>query len=197
MSYITIGAIIILGICFTVGLFRGFVRALFKLLSVAGTCILTVTLTPYLAKQLNSTAFAQGRNISAGVLSGLSAIIIVIACALVFGIISFIVNKRVSQSPVNGVNRFLGALFYSAIGMAVLILIGYVIKIFGDSQFMQPVIAESQKDAFANWLVTNNIFNKIMDAVAKEGSVFRDFLNGFKEISSGDVARMAATAGRI
>ena len=47
---------------------------------------------------------------------------------------------------------------------------------------MQPVVADSQKDAFANWLVTNNLFNKFMEAVAKEGGVLWQFINGFKSI---------------
>ncbi len=37
---------------------------------------------------------------------------------------------------------------------------------------MQKVIADSQKDVFANWLVTNNLFNKFMEAVAKEARYF-------------------------
>ena len=44
---------------------------------------------------------------------------------------------------------------------------------------MQPVILDSQKDPFANCLVTNNLFNKFMEAIAKDGGVFREFIDGF------------------
>ena len=68
---------------------------------------------------------------------------------------------------------------YVCIGFSALILVGYVIKISSGANFMQPVILDSQKDPFANWLVTNNLFNKFMEAIAKEGGVFREFIDGF------------------
>ena len=180
MSYITIFSLIILAICLIIGLIKGFVRALLRLISAIGTCILTVLLTPYLAKQFYSTSFAQNKNIPAAVVSGISAIIILIVCCLVFGIITLIVHKSVSKSILSGLNRFLGGVLYVCIGFSVLILVGYVIKISSDASFMQPVIADSQKDPFANWLVTNNLFNTFLEALAKEGSVFQEFINGFR-----------------
>ncbi|MDE5616961.1 MAG: CvpA family protein [Clostridia bacterium] len=179
MSYLTICSIIVLALCLINGLVRGFVRALLRLISVIGTCMLTVLLTPYLAKQFYSTNFVAQKNIPAAVVSGISAIIILIVCCLVFGLITLIVHKSVSKSLLSGANRFLGAVLYVCIGFSVLILVGYVIKISSGADFMQPVIADSQKDPFANWLVTNNLFNKFMEAIAKEGGVFREFINGF------------------
>lgn len=179
MSYITIGSLIILAICMITGLIKGFVRALLRLISAIGTCLITVMLTPYLAKQFYSTNFVQQKNIPSAVISGLSAIILLILCCLVFSIITFIVHKSVSKSILSGLDRFLGGILYICIGFAVLILVGYVIKISSGASFMQPVIADSQKDPFANWLITNNLFNKFLEALAKEGSVFQEFIRGF------------------
>ena len=169
MSYLTIFSLIVLVICLIVGIVRGFIRALLRFVSVIATCVLTVVLTPYLAKQFYATQFVQNKNIPSAVISGLSAIIILAICCLVFGLITLIVHKSVSKSILSGLNRFLGGLLYVFIGFSALILIGYVIKI----------IADSQKDPFANWLVTNNLFNKFLEFLAKEGSVFQEFLHGF------------------
>ncbi|MDE6189627.1 MAG: CvpA family protein [Clostridia bacterium] len=198
MSYITIISLVVLVICLITGIIRGFVRALLRLISAIATCVLTLTLTPYLAKAMYTSSFAQGKSIPAAVYSGLSAIIILVGCSLVFGLITFIVHKSVSKSPLSGANRFLGALLYLLIGFAVLILVGYVINIFSDLSFMQPVVNDAQKDPFSNWLITNNLFNKFMEAVAKEGGVFQDFLNGFKSLPSGDMSSGdAITSGAI
>ena len=181
MSYLTIFSLIVLVICLIVGIVRGFIRALLRFLSVIATCVLTVVLTPYLAKQFYATEFAQNKNIPSAVISGLSAIIILAICCLVFGLITLIVHKSVSKSILSGLNRFLGGLLYVFIGFSALILIGYVIKISADASYMQPLITDSQKDPFANWLVTNNLFNKFLEFLAKEGSVFQEFLHGFSE----------------
>ena len=89
---------------------------------------------------------------------------------------------------------FLGRLFHAFVGLVFLILLGYVINIFRDAGFMQKIILDSQKDVFANWLVTNNLFNKFMEAIAKEGGVFWQFINGFKQIGdsvgSGEAAQL-------
>ncbi|MDE5548790.1 MAG: CvpA family protein [Clostridia bacterium] len=179
MSYITIFSLIILAVCLVAGLIKGFVRALLRLISAICTCLFTVTLTPYLAKQFYSTDFVQTKNIPSGVISGLSAIIILIICCVVFGLITYIVHKTVSKSILSSLNRFLGGLLYVFIGFSVLVLVGYVIKISSGASYMQAVIADSQKDPFANWLVTNNLFNKFLEALAKEGSVFQEFIHGF------------------
>ncbi|MDE5991356.1 MAG: CvpA family protein [Clostridia bacterium] len=179
MSYITICSLIILAICLITGLIKGFVRALLRLISAIGTCMLTVLLTPYLAKQFFSTKFVQEKNLPSAVISGLSAVIILVLCCLVFGIITLIVHKSISKSILSGANRFLGGVLYVCIGFSVLILVGYVINISSGATYMQPVIADSQKDVFANWLVTNNLFNKFLEALAKEGSVFQEFIRGF------------------
>ena len=180
MSYITIFSLIILAICLIAGLIRGFVRALLRLVSVIATCLLTVMLTPYLAKQFYSTNFAQEKNLPPALVSGLSAIIILAICCLVFGLITYIVHKHVSKSILSGLNRFLGGVLYVFIGFSALILVGYVINISSGASYMQSVIADSQKDPFANWLVTNNLFNKFLEFLAKEGSVFQEFLQGFR-----------------
>ncbi|MDE7208615.1 MAG: CvpA family protein [Clostridia bacterium] len=193
MSVISIISIIVLAICFVVGIVRGIVKTLLRLLTIVGTSLLTVFVTPYLAKALTSSHVLQ--NVHAGVLSGISALIIAIVSFVIFALISFIINKRVGDSPVSGINRFLGGLFYAFVGFVFLILMGYVINIFRDAGFMQKVIADSQKDVFANWLVTNNLFNKFMEAVAKEGGIFWQFINGFKQVSSGgDLPSGDATA---
>lgn len=197
MSVISIISVIVLAVCFCVGVFKGIIKALFKLLSIAGTSLLTILVTPYLAKALYSTSAFQ--KIPAGVVSGVSALIVVIVSLTIFSIITFIVNKRVGESSLNGLNRFLGGLFHAFVGFVFLILIGYVIHIFRDADFMQKVILDSQKDAFANWLVTNNLFNKFMEAVAKEGGIFWQFINGFKQIgdSGGSGEAAAAAIGAV
>ena len=179
MSYLTICSLIVLGICLIAGLVKGFVRALLRLISAIGTCLITVLLTPYLAKQIYSTDFVAQKNIPSAVISGISAIAILFLCCLVFGLITLIVHKSVSKSLLSGANRLLGAVLYVCIGFSALILVGYVIKISSGANFMQPVILDSQKDSFANWLVTNNLFNKFMEAIAKDGGVFREFIDGF------------------
>lgn len=180
MAVISIISIIVLAICIVVGLLRGIVKTLLGLLTIIGTSLLTLFVTPYLAKALTSSTALQ--NVHPGIVSGISALIIVVLSVAIFSLITFIINKRIGNSPLSGVNRFLGGLFYAFVGFVFLILMGYVINIFRDANFMQPVIADSQKDVFANWLVTNNLFNKFMEAVAKEGSVFRQFIDGFKQV---------------
>lgn len=198
MSILSIISIIALVVCFCVGFFKGIVKALFKLLTIVGTSLITVFATPYLAKALYSIEAMQ--KLPAGVVSGISAIAVVIISIIVFSIITHIVNKRVGESSLSGLNRFLGGLFHAFVGFVFLILIGYVINIFRDAEFMQKIILDSQKDVFANWLVTNNLFNKFMEAVAKEGGVFWQFINGFKQIGdsagSGEAAS-GATANLI
>ncbi len=194
MSVISIIAIIVLAICFIVGVVRGIVKTLLRLLAVVGTALLTVFITPYLAKALTSSPVLK--DVHAGILSGISALIIAIISCAIFNLIIFVVNKRISDSPLSSVNRVLGGFFYAFVGFVALILMGYVINIFKDANFMQSVIADSQKDAFANWLVTNNLFNKFMEAVAKEGGVFWQFINGFKipSIGGGSAPSGDATA---
>ena len=176
----------VLLICFIVGVIKGLVKALMKFISIIATCVLTFTLTPYLARAMYTTAVDRGGSVSAGVCSGLSAIIILIACAIIFALITFIVHKTISKSPLSGVNRFLGGLLYLFFGFCVLILVGYVLNIMSGLSFMEPVVADAEKDPFANWLITNNLFNKFMELISKNGVVFHDFLNGVKSIGSGD-----------
>ena len=178
MSALSIIAIIVFLVCFIVGVVRGIVKTLFRLLAIVGTAVFTVLLTPYLAKGLTSSSVLK--NVHAGVLSGISAVILLIIFSAIFALITYIVNKRVEDSPMSRVNRILGGLFYAFVGFVALILVGYVINIFRDAAFMQKIVVDSQKDAFANWLVTNNLFNKFMVAVAKEGSIFWQFVHGFK-----------------
>ena len=192
MSVISILSIIVFAICFVVGIVRGIVKTLLRLLTIVGTSLLTLFITPYLAKALTSSHVLQ--NVHPGVLSGISALIIAIISLAVFSLISFVINKRVGDSPLSAVNRLLGGLFYAFVGFVFLILMGYVINIFRDAGFMQKVIADSQKDVFANWLVTNNLFNKFMEAVAKEGGIFWQFINGFKQVSGGDLPSGDAVA---
>ncbi|MDE5755995.1 MAG: CvpA family protein [Clostridia bacterium] len=186
MSVLSIISIIVFAICFIVGIVRGIVKALLRLMTIVGTSLLTLFVTPYLAKAFTSVpAFA---NMHAGILSGISALIVLVISLAVFSLIAFIINRKVEASPLSGVNRLLGGFFYAFVGFVFLILLGYVINIFRDASFMAKVIADSQKDVFANWLVTNNLFNKFMEAVAKEGGIFWQFINGFKEIAgSGDI----------
>ena len=183
MSVISIIAIIIFVVCFVVGLVRGIIKTLLSLLTVVGTALFTVFLTPYLAKALTLSSVLK--DVHPAILSGISALIIVLIFSAVFALISFIVNKKIDNSAIDPINRLLGGFFYAFVGFIALILMGYVIKIFADASFMQPVIADSKKDVFANWLVTNNLFNKFMEAVAKEGSIFWQFINGFKIPVSG------------
>lgn len=192
MSALSIIAIIVFAVCFVVGIARGIVKTLLRLLAIVGTALLTLLITPYLAKALTSSSALK--NVHAGILSGISALIVVIISLIVFSLIIFAVNKRVENSSMSGVNRILGGFFYAFVGFIALILLGYVINIFRDAGFMQKVIADSQKDAFADWLVTNNLFNKFMEAVAKEGSIFRQFINGFKEIGGGSAPSGDAVA---
>ena len=180
MAVISIISIIVFAICFIVGLVRGIVKTLLGLLTMVGTSLLTLLVTPYLAKALTSTTALS--NVHPGIVSGISALIIAVLSIAIFSLITFIINKRIGDSPLSGVNRLLGGLFYAFVGFVFLILMGYVINIFRDASFMQTVIADSQKDVFANWLVTNNLFNKFMEAVAKEGSIFRQFIDGFKQV---------------
>lgn len=190
MSYLSIVSIAILVICFCVGFFKGIVKALFKLLTIVGTSLITIFVTPYLAKALYSISALQ--KFPAGVISGISALIILILSLVIFSRITFIVNRRVGNSSLSGLNRFLGGLFHAFVGFVFLILLGYVINIFRDADFMQKIIMDSQKDVFANWLVTNNLFNKFMEAIAKEGGIFWQFINGFKQlgdsVGSGEAA---------
>ena len=192
MSVISIIAIAVFVICFVVGLLRGIVKTLLGLLTIVGTSLLTLFVTPYLAKALTTSSALQ--NVHPGVISGISALIIVVISVAVFSLITFILNKRIGDSPLSGVNRILGGFFYAFIGFVALILMGYVINIFRDASFMQKVIADSQKDVFANWLVTNNLFNKFMEAVAKEGGVFWQFINGFKKIADSGEATASGEA---
>lgn len=195
MSYITILSLIVFVICLVVGAFKGIVQALLKLLIAGGTSIITILLTPYIANALNTSAFA-GKDVHPGIVSGVSALIVAIVCIVIFSVIAWLINKRVEESPLGPVNRVLGAVLYMFIGLIFLILIGYVINIFRDADFMKSVIENSQKDAFSRWLVTNNLFNSFMEAVAKDGGVFDRFINGFKDVAdsgdvSGDIERAA------
>lgn len=199
MSYLSIVSIAILVICFCVGFFKGIVKALFKLLTIVGTSLITIFVTPYLAKALYSISTLQ--KFPAGVISGISALIILILSLVVFSRITFIVNRRVGNSSLSGLNRFLGGLFHAFVGFVFLILLGYVINIFRDADFMQKIIMDSQKDVFANWLVTNNLFNKFMEAIAKEGGIFWQFINGFKQlgdsVGSGEAAKLIGAFARV
>lgn len=191
MSYITILSLIVLVICIVVGAFKGIVQALLKLLIAGGSSIITILLTPFVANNLNNSAF-EGKDVHPGIVSGVSALIIAIVCIVVFSIIAWLINKRVEESPLGPANRVFGAILYGFIGLVFLILIGYVINIFRDTDAMKSVIENSQKDAFARWLITNNLFNSFMEAVAKEGGVFDQFINGFKgESASGDIQETA------
>ncbi|MDE6275363.1 MAG: CvpA family protein, partial [Clostridia bacterium] len=182
MSVISIISIIVFAICFVVGLVRGIVKTLLRLLTIIGTSLITLFVTPYLAKGLTTVPILQ--KVHPGVLSGISALMIAVVAFAIFSLATFIINKRIGDSPLSAVNRLLGGLFYAFVGFIFLILMGYVINIFRDASFMQPVIADSQKDVFANWLVTNNLFNKFMEVVAKEGGIIWQFINGFKEVAS-------------
>lgn len=192
MSVLSIISIIVFVICFIVGIVKGIVKTLLRLLAIVGTALLTLFITPYLAKALTSSSVLQ--KVHPGVLSGISALIIVVISSAIFAIIIYAINKRVENSSMSGVNRILGGFFYAFVGFVALILLGYVINIFRDAEFMQKIVADSQKDVFANWLVTNNLFNKFMEAVAKEGSVFWQFINGFREIGGGSAPSGDATA---
>ena len=199
MSYLSIVSIAILVICFCVGFFKGIVKALFKLLTIVGTSLITIFVTPYLAKALYSISALQ--KFPAGVISGISALIILILSLVIFSRITFIVNRRVGNSSLSGLNRFLGGLFHAFVGFVFLILLGYVINIFRDADFMQKIIMDSQKDVFANWLVTNNLFNKFMEAIAKEGGIFWQFINGFKQlgdsVASPEAAKLIGAFARV
>lgn len=196
MSYITILSLIVFVICLVVGAFKGIVQALLKLLIAGGTSIITILLTPYIANALNTSAFAD-KDVHPGIVSGVSALIVAVVCIVVFSIIAWLINKRVEKSALGPVNRVLGAVLYMFIGLIFLILIGYVINIFRDAEFMKSVIENSQKDAFSRWLVSNNLFNSFMEAVAKDGGVFDRFIHGFQDAAgsgdvSGDIERTAS-----
>lgn len=197
MSYITILALIVLVVCIIVGAFKGIVQALLKLLIAGGSSLITVLLTPVVANGLNESAFA-GKDVHPGIVSGVSALIIAVVCIAVFSVISWLINKRVEKSPLGPANRVFGAILYGFIGLVFLILIGYVINIFRDTDAMKSVIENSEKDAFGRWLISNNLFNSFMEAVAKDGGVFDKFINGFKGDSvSGDVEQTARVIGSI
>lgn len=197
MSYITILSLIVLIVCIIVGAFKGIVQALLKLLIAGGTSLITVLLTPPIANSLNESAF-KDKNVHPGIVSGVSALIVAIVCIVVFSIIAWLINKRVEKSPLGPANRVFGALLYGFIGLVFLILIGYVINIFRDTEAMKSVIENSEKDAFSRWLVSNNLFNSFMEALAKEGGVFDKFINGFKgDSASGDVQQTARIIGSL
>ena len=196
MSYITILSLIVFVICLIVGAFKGIVQALLKLLIAGGTSVITILLTPYIANALNESAFAD-KDVHPGIVSGVSALIVAIVCIVIFSIIAWLINKRVEESTLGPANRVLGAILYMFIGLIFLILIGYVINIFREAEFMQPVIENAEKDAFSRWLISNNLFTSFMEAVAKDGGVFDKFINGFKDVAgsgdiSGDIERTAS-----
>lgn len=192
MSYITILSLIVFVICLIVGAFKGIVQALLKLLIAGGTSIITLFLTPYVAASLNNSTFA-GKDVHPGIVSGVSALIIAVVCIVVFSIISWLINKRIEESPLGPANRVLGSILYFFIGFIFLILIGYLIHIFRDTEAFKPIIENAQKDAFSRWLISNNLFNSFMEAIAKEGGVLDQFINGFKDTApSGDVKETAS-----
>ena len=196
MSVISIISIIVFVICFIVGIVRGIVKTLLGLLTAVGTSLMTIFVTPYLAKGL--TSISVFKNANPAILSGISALIIVVVSVAVFSLITYLINKSVSDSPLSGVNRLLGGLFYAFVGFVFLILMGYVINIFSDASFMQSIVADSKKDVFANWLVTNNLFNKFMEAIAKEGGILWQFLNGFKTaVPGGDATASGEVAAHL
>ena len=76
MSVISIISIIIFAICFIVGLVRGIVKTLLRLLATVGTALITLFATPYLAKTLTTVSIFK--NAHPGVLSGISALLMLL-----------------------------------------------------------------------------------------------------------------------
>lgn len=192
MSGLTIFSLIVLAVCFIIGIFKGAVQALFRLIGIVLSCVITVLLTPYVANALNDGL--QDKGVPAGLVSGVCAFIIGLICIIIFSIITWIINKKVSDSILSRPNRVLGGFLYAFLGLVFLILVGYVINIFSNVEAMQGVIADTQKDAFSRWLVSNNLFNSFMEAVAREGGAFDRFIDGFRQSSQTNSGDMSQTA---
>ncbi|MGN0797904.1 MAG: CvpA family protein [Christensenellales bacterium] len=183
VSYVTIGAAVILLLGLIIGAKQGLVKALFSILSTAGSIVAATFIMPYVSNFLMGQAKIQEMIATYGTILNKAVAVISfimgwILAFVVLKIIFAIINKIFSGDGVLGtINRLLGAVFGLAASALVVITIVYLMNLFSSSQsIFQELLDNANTDPVGAFLVENNLLGKLIDLIAEKVPAFADFL---------------------
>ena len=183
VSYVTIGAAVILLLGLIIGAKQGLVKALFSILSTAGSIVAATFIMPYVSNFLMGQAKIQEMIATYGTILNKAVAVISfimgwILAFVVLKIIFAIINKIFSGDGVLGtINRLLGAVFGLAASALVVITIVYLMNLFSSSQsIFQELLANANTDPVGAFLVENNLLGKLIGLIAEKVPAFADFL---------------------
>lgn len=183
VSYVTIGAAVILLLGLIIGAKQGLVKALFSILSTAGSIVAATFIMPYITNFLTGQEKIQEMIATYGEILNKAVAVISfimgwIVAFVVLKIIFAIINKIFSGDGVLGtINRLLGAVFGLAASALVVITIVYLMNMFSSSQsIFQELLDNATTDPVGAFLVENNLLGKLIDLLSEKIPAFADFL---------------------
>lgn len=183
VSYVTIGAAVIVLLGLIIGAKQGLVKAIFSILSTAGSIVAATFIMPYITNYLTGQAKIQEMIATYGAILNkavavISFIIGWILAFVVLKIIFAIINKIFSGDGVLGtINRLLGAVFGLAASALVVITIVYLMNMFSGSQsIFKELLDNATTDPVGAFLVENNLLGKLIDLLSEKIPAFADFL---------------------
>lgn len=183
VSYVTIGAAVILLLGLIIGAKQGLVKALFSILSTAGSIVAATFIMPYITNFLTGQEKIQEMIATYGEILNKAVAVISfimgwIVAFVVLKIIFAIINKIFSGDGVLGtINRLLGAVFGLAASALVVITIVYLMNMFSSSQsIFQELLENAKTDPVGTFLVENNLLGKLIAFLSEEIPAFADFL---------------------
>ena len=163
MSWLDIVLLILLVPPVLIGWKFGLIRSLFGLITLIVSTVLAGRFCNPLANDVLGRVFQPSISLV------LSFILIFIFAIVAFGIVIVRLDKLVTASILNWVNKFGGAVFGLLVGAIILgALLAFILKFFGD----QTVISES---AVASLLV--NKFPLVLALLPGDFNVIRSFFN--------------------
>ena len=183
VSYVTIGAAVIVLLGLIIGAKQGLVKAIFSILSTAGSIVAATFIMPYITNYLTGQAKIQEMIATYGAILNkavavISFIIGWILAFVVLKIIFAIINKIFSGDGVLGtINRLLGAVFGLAASALVVITIVYLMNMFSGSQsIFKELLDNATTDPVGAFLVENNLLGKLIDLLIEKIPAFGNFM---------------------
>lgn len=180
ISYVTIGAGVVLLVCLIIGLKRGMLRSLLSLISVAGSIVATIFLAPLLAPSFQDLSFVTkikgyGFNLAPIMASLIVFLGVFIITSIIF---HFIIKAFDSIEILKSIDRILGMIFHLVSGFAFIIIVCYIINMFNISS----IIENAKTDAFGNWLISNNIIDQLLQKLGENNSKIKDFIDSIPSL---------------
>ncbi|MGN0771971.1 MAG: CvpA family protein [Christensenellales bacterium] len=191
VSYITIGAAVILLLGLIIGAKQGLIKAVFSIVSTAGSIIAAVFIMPYFTNFLLQqekiqeliTSYGEIINKAIAVIAFIMAWIVAF---VVLKIIFAIINKIFSGEGVLGtINRLLGAIFGAAASALVVIALVYLLIMFSDHSIFKELLDNAAIDPVGRFLVENNLLDKLIVMLGDKIPAFADFMASIGYVPAG------------